>query len=99
VAAGKVVFSSSGCAGCHTFAPANSNGTIGPDLDKAPAADAAADHNMDLRAFLKQSIIDPNAYIAKGGYSAGTMPGTFGTSLTQTQIGDLVAFILSGTQK
>jgi cytochrome c551/c552 len=98
VAAGKTVFSSSSCATCHTFAPAKATGTIGPNLDKAPAADAKADHNMALAAFIKQSIVDPNAYIAKG-FTKGIMPSTFGSSLSSKQLSDLVAFILSGTAK
>jgi cytochrome c551/c552 len=98
VAAGKTLFASSGCASCHTFAPANSSGTIGPNLDTAPAQDAKADGNMDLAAFIKQSITDPKAYLAKG-YSTTVMPTTFGTSLSATQLNDLVAFILSGTSK
>lgn len=99
VAAGKTLFASNGCATCHTFAPANSSGTIGPNLDTAPAQDAAADGNMDLAAFVKESIVSPDAYIAKGSYQPGTMPGNFGTSLSSSQIGDLVAFILSGASK
>jgi cytochrome c551/c552 len=96
-AAGKAVFASNGCATCHTFQPASSNGTIGPDLDSAPAADAKADHNMALAAFVKQSIVDPDAYIAKG-YKKGLMPTTFGSSIKGAQLNDLVAFILSGTK-
>ena len=99
IAAGKTVFlGSSGCAGCHTFTPAASTGTTGPNLDTAPAQDAKTDGNMNLAAFIRQSITDPEAYIAKG-YSGGIMPATFGTSLTSTQINNLVAFILSGTQR
>jgi len=98
VAAGRAVFLSSGCGSCHTFKPANATGTIGPDLDTAPAESAKADHNMPLAAFIKQSIVDPNAYIAKG-YSKGIMPATFGKQLTPKQIDDLVAFILSGIAK
>lgn len=30
---GKQIFSDAGCAGCHHFAPAGSNGGSGPDLD------------------------------------------------------------------
>jgi cytochrome c551/c552 len=97
VAAGKTVFASSGCGSCHTFGPANSTGTIGPDLDKAPAEDAKADHNMALAAFLKESITDPDAYVAKG-FTKGLMPKTFKSSLSKTQLNDLVAFILSGTK-
>ena len=97
-AAGEAVFSANGCASCHTFKPANATGTIGPDLDKAPAADAKADHNMALAVFVKESIENPDAYVAKG-YSKGIMPSTFGKSLSGKQLNDLVAFILSGTSK
>ena len=30
---GAAVFASAGCGGCHTFGPANSSGTVGPNLD------------------------------------------------------------------
>ncbi|MGH3009461.1 MAG: c-type cytochrome [Gaiellaceae bacterium] len=97
VAAGKTLFASSGCSTCHTFTPAGSNGTIGPNLDTAPAQDAKADGNMDLSAFIKQSITDPGAYIAQGFKAPSVMPTTFG-SLKPSQLDDLVAFILSGSK-
>ena len=34
-AKGKAVFASAGCGGCHTFGPAGSNGSVGPNLDDA----------------------------------------------------------------
>lgn len=34
-AAGKSVFASAGCVGCHTLADAGSNGNVGPNLDDA----------------------------------------------------------------
>jgi hypothetical protein len=52
---------------------------------------------MALPAFVKQSIVQPDAYIAKG-FKKGLMPTNFGTSLSPTQLNDLVAFILSGTK-
>jgi mono/diheme cytochrome c family protein len=33
-AAGKAVFTSAGCVGCHTLADAGATGTVGPNLDK-----------------------------------------------------------------
>jgi mono/diheme cytochrome c family protein len=40
VVAGKEVFASAGCAGCHTLADAGSNGNVGPNLDEAkPSSD------------------------------------------------------------
>jgi mono/diheme cytochrome c family protein len=101
VAAGKSIFNTASptpCSSCHTFTAAGASGSVGPNLDTAPATDAAADGNMALAAFIKQSIVDPSAYIATG-YTDGIMPKTFGTSLTPAQIDDLVAFILSGTKQ
>jgi mono/diheme cytochrome c family protein len=34
-AAGKKIFASAGCTGCHTLAAAHSTGTVGPNLDQA----------------------------------------------------------------
>ena len=34
-AAGKAVFTSAGCVGCHTLADAGATGTVGPNLDEA----------------------------------------------------------------
>ncbi|HZQ66178.1 MAG TPA: cytochrome c [Gaiellaceae bacterium] len=36
--AGKAVFTSAGCVGCHTLKAANSHGTVGPNLDDAKPA-------------------------------------------------------------
>jgi hypothetical protein len=53
---------------------------------------------MALPAFIKESIADPDAYVAKG-YSKGIMPTNFGKSLSSKQLNDLVAYIISGTAK
>jgi len=36
--AGKAVFTSAGCVGCHTLKAANATGTVGPNLDQAKPA-------------------------------------------------------------
>ena len=93
-AQGKSVFVSSSCGACHTFKPAGTSATVGPDLDTKPALDAKKD-NMQLGAFVRESIVSPNAYISSG-YPKGVMPQNFGTTLTKTQLADLVAFITAG---
>ena len=90
-AAGKAVFISAGCGACHTFKAAGTSAKVGPDLDTAPAGDAKK-AGMPLDAFVKQSIIDPNAYISPG-FPKGIMPATFGTTLSAAKIDSLVAFI------
>jgi cytochrome c551/c552 len=93
-AAGKAIFVSTGCGACHTLAAAGTTGTVGPNLDGAPEKDAKAD-KMALDAFVKQSIVDPNAFISPG-YPKGVMPQTFATSLGAAKIAALVAFITGG---
>jgi cytochrome c551/c552 len=92
--AGKAVFASSGCGSCHTLSAANATGTIGPDLDKVVSGDAKK-AGMPEAAFIKQSITDPAAFTASGGPWTTPMPDTFGSSLSSSQIDDLVALIES----
>jgi cytochrome c oxidase subunit 2 len=90
--AGKKLFSSEGCTGCHTYGPAGSHGTIGPDLDKLPQYAQKANQGP-LAQFVQASITDPGAYV-ESGYQ-NVMPTTF-ASLPKKQLADLVAFL---TQK
>jgi mono/diheme cytochrome c family protein len=93
-AAGKAVFASAGCAACHTYGPAGSSGTVGPNLDDLPALAQKANRGT-LQQFVHESIVSPDAYIAPG-YPKGVMPPNFGTSLKPQQIDDLVAFLTQG---
>lgn len=95
IAQGKTLFSSNGCSGCHTLAAAGASGTIGPDLDKQLTSDAQA-AGVPLDQFVKESITDPDKYIAKG-YNSGVMPTSFG-SMSPQDIDALVALITSGQQ-
>jgi cytochrome c oxidase subunit 2 len=93
-AGGKAAFVTNGCSGCHTFKPAGATGKIGPDLDNLPQYAKKA--GKPLQAFIRESIVNPNAYIAPG-YSPNVMPSTFST-LPKSQLDALVAF-LSGSGK
>ena len=83
-AAGKEVFDSSGCGGCHTYGPANASATIGPHLDTALQGKDAQ--------FVLESIVDPNKEVAQG-FQPNVRPATFGESLSDKQLADLVAFL------
>jgi cytochrome c oxidase subunit II len=89
---GLAAFSSNGCSGCHTFKPAGSSATTGPDLDNLPADARRA--GKPLQAFVRESIVDPNAYIEKG-YQPNIMPSTF-KSLPKQQLDALVQFLVGG---
>ena len=89
--AGATLFKSQGCTGCHTFTPAGSKATIGPDLDKL--AQYAKTAKMPLADFTHESIQNPSAYL-EAGYQ-NIMPN-FGQTLTAQQISDLVAYLTAG---
>jgi len=87
--AGAALFKSKGCDGCHTFTPAGSSATVGPNLDKLPALAKKANRGS-LTAFVHESIQTPGAYV-ESGYQ-NIMPA-FGATLSQQQIADLVAYL------
>jgi cytochrome c oxidase subunit 2 len=92
-ASGKQAFAINGCSSCHTFTPAGASGTVGPDLDKLPAEAQRA--GQPLESFIRESIVNPNAYIEHG-YPKNVMPGTFGTSISAKELDALVKFLASG---
>jgi cytochrome c oxidase subunit 2 len=93
-ASGKAVFTDNGCDSCHTFTPAGAKAKIGPDLDKLQQEAQRA--GQPLEQFIRQSIVDPNAYVEPG-YPKNIMPGTF-ASLPKAQLDALVSY-LSGAKK
>ena len=95
-AAGLSVFNANGCSSCHTLSAANATGKVGPDLDNLVAYAKKA--NQPLEAFVHDSIVDPNAYIQPG-YQKNVMPGTFGQSLTKSQLDAVVSFLVQSAQK
>src|SRR5512132_4113791 len=89
-AAGKALFASNGCGGCHTYKPAGTNGKVGPDLDNL-AADAKKANKGPLPVYTKESIENPGAYVVPS-FPNGVMP-VYKGKLTDSQINDLVKFL------
>ena len=85
--AGREVFAAQGCGSCHTFSPAGTSGTIGPNLDDT----------LDGKdpGYVRRAIVDPDADVAAG-FNAGVMPKTYEEQLSPQQLDDLVAFLTSG---
>jgi cytochrome c oxidase subunit 2 len=86
---GKKIFTdgngtSTACAACHTLADAGATATTGPDLDKVLKGKDAA--------FIKQSILQPDASIAPG-FQGGIMPKDYGSSLSAQEVDAVVAYL------
>jgi cytochrome c oxidase subunit II len=82
--------SATACGTCHTLADAGTTETTGPDLDKVLKGKDAA--------FIKQSILQPDAEIAAG-YQSGIMPPNFGDTLSAAQVDALVKYLSDVTNK
>jgi cytochrome c oxidase subunit II len=86
---GKQSSGATACGACHTLAAAGTNGTTGPDLDQVLKGKTPA--------FIKQSILQPDAVIAKG-YTKGIMPPNFGSTLSGSEVDALVKFVSEATK-
>jgi len=92
-AVGMTVFNGNGCGSCHTFAPAKAQGKIGPDLDKL--SEEAKRAGKPLDQFIRESIVDPNAYIEPG-FPKGVMPPNFKDIIKPNDLDALVQYLASG---
>jgi cytochrome c oxidase subunit II len=86
---GEELFSSAGCAGCHTLKAAGATAKVGPDL--GTLGDAAN------AKFVRTSIVDPNAELAEG-YQPDIMPENFGTELSKEELDALVKYLLEAQE-
>ena len=95
------------CASCHDISRPWPGGDICPNLGNI-ATEAARiirqpdyhGHATDVAGYIRESIVDPNAYIVPGptyrqADGQSVMPKTFGQSLAPAQLDDLVAFLLT----
>ena len=86
---GAQVFIEQGCGSCHTFAPANARGGVGPDL--------ALSLNGRTRGYILQSIVAPNAEVAQG-WNPNIMPADFGKRIAAKDLVPLADYLSQGAK-
>jgi mono/diheme cytochrome c family protein len=81
-----------GCSSCHSTSASPFG--VGPSL--AEIGRIAGERVTDLTAeeYLRQSIVDPNAYLVDD-YTRGLMPRGYVDTLTTEEIDNLVQYLLS----
>ncbi len=90
---GQAVFLQAGCTACHTISGL-SNGNIGPVLDGLASRAGSRVSGLTAEEYIRQSIQTPGAYVVEG-FPDGVMPQNFAQVLSEDQINDLVAFLLT----
>jgi ferredoxin len=97
-ALGRQVFESSpaGCTVCHSVDPGVE--LVGPNLSGLALRAGERVSGLGGEEYLRQSIIDPDAYVVEG-YPAGQMLDIYEETLTSDEIEALVAFLMTLDQE
>jgi nitric oxide reductase subunit C len=93
-----------GCAACHSIAPGVN--IVGPTLAGMPATAVARIKSPDYKGkakdaaeYIRESILDPNAYVLTGPtFAAGgrsLMPHDYGQTLKPEQVDHIVAYLMT----
>ncbi len=94
-AAGKTVFdevAAPACNTCHSLQPGED--MVGPSLANIGTEAGDRVSGQSAEEYLRKSVTDPNAHVVEG-YNANIMPSTYANQLSEEQIDDLVAYMLT----
>lgn len=91
--AGAQLFAGAGgCHACHALE--GDRRIVGPALAGVGERAGTARADYTAAMYLYESIVAPDAQVAAG-FPAGVMPGNFGARLSEQELADLVAFLLT----
>ncbi len=92
--AGRVLFARYGCSSCHVLTDAGGAGIVGPSLDGIGSRAGETLAGTDAETYLRQSILEPNAYIVPP-YLGNLMPADFAQRVPTDEMDILVTYLLS----
>ncbi len=81
-----------GCRVCHSLREGDDG--VGPSLAGVGARAAERIPGVSAEEYLQQSILDPDQYVVEG-FPSGQMRADTGESLTDVELNDLVAYLLT----
>ena len=87
---GEALFSAQGCSGCHST---GENRVVGPGLSGVGVTAETRVDGQSAEEYLTTSIKSPNDFLVPD--FPGIMPGNFGSSMSETEIADLVTYLIS----
>jgi len=81
-----------GCITCHSLEPGKT--LVGPSHAGIATKAASVVPGMSAEDYLRQSIVTPDAHISEG-FTAGVMYQNYSKDLTEQEINDLVAYLMT----
>lgn len=89
---GRQIFTTYGCAGCHTLEDAGSAAATGPSLDGLAEVYAKRNPRLSFEAYVRESIVDPKALVVPG-FRADGMPANYSRQLSRAEVDTLVDYL------
>ncbi|HEX6387488.1 MAG TPA: hypothetical protein VF177_22700 [Anaerolineae bacterium] len=97
----EMIILNAGCSACHAIGNLGEGRKVGPDLSNIGAVAGSRVAGLTAEAYLRQSILAPDAFIApecpNGPCIPNVMPGNYARRLTPAQVDTIVAFLLDQT--
>jgi len=87
---GEALFAVQGCSGCHST---GENRVVGPGLSGVGVRAETRVDGQSADEYLTTSIISPIEFLVPD--FPGIMPGNFGSAMSEAEIADLVAYLVS----
>ena len=87
-----VIGSQAGCVTCHSLEP--DRVLVGPSLAGVAARAGSRVSGQSDETYLRESIKNADAFTVDG-FTAGVMPAALGDDLSEQQLADLVAYLLT----
>ena len=81
-----------GCVTCHSLDPGKT--LVGPSHAGVATRAASAVPGVSAEDYLRESIVTPNAHVTEG-FTPGVMYQNYGKDLTEQEINDLVAYLMT----
>lgn len=89
-----------GCGNCHVIPGVpGADGEVGPDLSSLGKVAGTRKPRTTAKEYIRESILDPDAFVAPGGFEKGVMPGKFAKTLSLDDLNTLVTYLAAlGTE-
>jgi hypothetical protein len=98
VARGRALFQAKGCLACHRMAGLSGSAQVGPDLSAVRAVAATRRPGLSAEAYVRESLVEPQAYVVPGYGASPTNPGSPAMpklALAREEVESLIAFLLA----
>ncbi len=87
-----IIGANPGCTTCHSLDAGVT--MVGPSLAGIATTAAERVDGMGAEEYIRQSMLEPDAYVVEG-FVTGTMPGGWEQSLSEQDMNNLVAFLMT----